>query len=74
MVGDRASPPLRFIGIPQGTRAVDLIEPTTSRTIGLVMSDREPPSPLARNLFAMKWPTDIAAQIEPPLRIPELIR
>ncbi len=48
---------LRFFGIPQGTRAIDLVEPTTSRTIGLVMSDREPPSPLARNLFAMKWPS-----------------
>jgi DNA-binding transcriptional LysR family regulator len=59
---------LRFFGIPQGTRAIDLIEPATSRTIGLVMSDREPPSPLARNLFAMKWPADIAAQIEPPSR------
>jgi DNA-binding transcriptional LysR family regulator len=61
---------LRFFGIPQGTRAIDLVEPTTSRTIGLVMSDREPPSPLARNLFAMKWPADIAAQIEPPNRGP----
>ena len=62
---------LRFFGIPQGTRAIDLVEPTTSRTIGLVMSDREPPSPLARNLFVMKWPSDIAARIEPPGRGPE---
>ena len=29
------------------------------------MSDREPPSPLARNLFAMKLPADIAALIKP---------
>ena len=33
------------------------------------MSDREPPSPLARNLFAMRLPADIAALIEPPNRI-----
>ena len=62
---------LRFFGLPHGTRAIDLVEPTTSRTIGLVMSDREPPSPLARNLFGMQWPADIAAQIEPPGRGPE---
>jgi DNA-binding transcriptional LysR family regulator len=61
---------LRFFGLPQGTRAIDLVEPTTSRTIGLVMSDREPPSPLARNLFAMKWPADIGTRIEPPSRGP----
>ncbi len=65
---------LRFFGVPQGTRAIDLVEPTASRTIGLVMSEREPPSPLARNLLAMKWPTDIAALIEPPNRGPELRR
>ena len=59
---------LRFFGLPQGTRAIALVEPTTSRTIGLVMSDREPPSPLARNLFAMKWPVDIGTQIGMPGR------
>ena len=62
---------LRFFGLPHGTQAIDLVEPATSRMIGLVMSDREPPSPLARNLFGMKWPADIAGQIEPPSRGPE---
>jgi DNA-binding transcriptional LysR family regulator len=57
---------LRFFGVPRGTRAITLVEPVARRTIGLVMSDREPPSPLARNLFAMQWPPDIAALIEPP--------
>jgi DNA-binding transcriptional LysR family regulator len=57
---------LRFFGVPKGTRAMELVEPTARRTIGLVMSDREPPSPLARSLFAMHWPADIAARIEPP--------
>ena len=59
---------LRFFGLPRGTRAIELVEPIARRTIGLVMSDREPPSPLARNLFAMQWPADIAALIEPPNR------
>ncbi len=57
---------LRFFGVPNGTRPIELVEPRAHRTIGLVMSDREPPSPLARNLFTMQWPADIAALIEPP--------
>jgi len=59
---------LRFFGVPTGTRAIELVEPIARRTIGLVMSDREPPSPLARNLFAMQWPADISARIQPPSR------
>ena len=59
---------LRFFGVPTGTRAIELVEPVARRTIGLVMSDREPPSPLARNLFAMQWPADISALIQPPSR------
>jgi DNA-binding transcriptional LysR family regulator len=57
---------LRFFGVPRGTRPIALLEPDARRTIGLVMSDREPPSPLARNLFAMQWPADLLALIEPP--------
>jgi DNA-binding transcriptional LysR family regulator len=59
---------LRFFGVPEGTVAIELVEPIAQRTIGLVMSDREPPSPLARNLFAMQLPDDIAALIQPPNR------
>jgi DNA-binding transcriptional LysR family regulator len=62
---------LRFFGVPPGTRAIELVEPVARRTIGLVMSDRDPPSPLARNLFAMQWPTDISALIQPPSRAGE---
>ncbi len=62
---------LRFFGVPAGTRAIELVEPVARRTIGLVMSDREPPSPLARNLFAMPLPADIAALIEPPKPLAE---
>lgn len=59
---------LRFFGVPNGTRAIELVEPTARRTIGLVVSDREPMSPLARNLFQLKWPVDLAALIEPPVK------
>ena len=62
---------LRFFGVPPGTRAIELVEPVARRTIGLVMSDREPPSPLARNLFAMEWPADINSLIRPPNRLGE---
>ena len=57
---------LRFFGLPHGTRALELVEPVARRSIGLVMSDREPPSPLARSLFAIPLPSDLAARIEPP--------
>jgi DNA-binding transcriptional LysR family regulator len=58
---------LQFFGVPRGTRAIELVEPTAQRTIGLIMADREPPSPLARNLFAMERPADIGSLIVPPL-------
>jgi DNA-binding transcriptional LysR family regulator len=58
---------LQFFGIPRETRAVELIEPSASRTIGLIMSNRDPASPLARNLFAMERPNDIGSLILPPL-------
>jgi hypothetical protein len=60
---------LRFFGLPEGTRAIELVVPIAQRTIGLVMSDREPPSPLARNLFAMQLPDNITALIQPPNRL-----
>ena len=62
---------LRFFGVPRATQAIELVDPVARRTIGLVMSDREPPSPLARNLFAMQLPDDIAALIQPPTRLGE---
>lgn len=57
---------LQFFGIPAKTRALELVEPTARRTLGLIISDREPLSPLARNLFAMQRPSDFAALIAPP--------
>ncbi len=57
---------LRFFGVPKGTRAIELVEPVASRTLGLVMSDRDPPSPLARSLFEIPFPSDLPMRIEPP--------
>jgi DNA-binding transcriptional LysR family regulator len=62
---------LRFFGVPKGTQAIELVEPVARRTLGLVMSDRNPPSPLARNLFEMPLPSDLATRIEPPGPPPE---
>ena len=56
---------LRFFGEPRNTRAVELVEPTARRTIGLIMSDREPPAPLARNFFAMEAPGDLGPRLAP---------
>jgi DNA-binding transcriptional LysR family regulator len=44
---------LDFFGVPPGTRAAPLVEPATTRTIGLIVADRDPVPPLARALFAM---------------------
>ena len=39
--------------MPLGTKALPLVEPDAKRTIGLIMADRHPAAPLARNLLAM---------------------
>lgn len=44
---------LAFFGLPHGTRALPLVQPEATRTIGLIAADREPMAPLARNLLAM---------------------
>ncbi len=46
----------RFFGIPVGLKALKLIEPAASRSVGLIMADRQPQSPLARSLFALSTP------------------
>jgi DNA-binding transcriptional LysR family regulator len=59
---------LQFLGIPGNTRAVELVEPRARRMIGLIMADRDPPAPLARNLFAMEQPADVSALILAPIQ------
>jgi len=60
---------LQFFGIPANTRAIELVEPVARRTIGYIAAERDPPSPLVRNLFAIPLPGDIAALIRPPARV-----
>ncbi|WP_244607283.1 LysR family transcriptional regulator [Bosea sp. CS1GBMeth4] len=52
---------LEFFGVPIGTKALPLIEPTAQRTIGLIVADRQPFAPLARNLLMMTRPVADAA-------------
>jgi len=59
---------LQFFGIPENTRAIELVEPSARRTVGLIIADRDPAAPLARNLMAMPLPDDIVAGIKPPKR------
>ncbi len=59
-------PLLHFFGIPQRTIAVPLIEPDASRTIGLIMSSQDPPSPLALSFFNLVQPIDPAQVLNPP--------
>jgi DNA-binding transcriptional LysR family regulator len=53
----------------RNTRAIDLIEPTARRSVGYIVANRDPVSPLARNLLAMPLPPDILAAITPRLGI-----
>jgi len=54
---------LQVFGMPQRTRALRLVEPETVRTIGMIIPDRDPPSPLAQSLFAMAPSLDLAGAI-----------
>lgn len=47
---------LEFFGVPLGTKALPLVEPDAKRTIGLIVADRQPFAPLARNLLMMSRP------------------
>ncbi len=52
---------LEFFGVPLGTKALRLVEPDAQRTIGLIIADRQPLPPLARNLLMMTNPVGSAA-------------
>lgn len=54
---------LHLFGVPAGTRALRLVEPEATRTVGLVMADRDPPSPLARGLFETARHLDLDAEL-----------
>ncbi|HMN70530.1 MAG TPA: LysR family transcriptional regulator [Rhodoblastus sp.] len=47
---------MEFFGVPIGTKALPLVEPAAQRTIGLIVADRHPIPPLARNLLMTTRP------------------
>ena len=62
-----AHPWLRQHGIPEGLRAVPLVEPEHSYAIGLVLLDRDPEPLLARALRELVSASRIAAALDDPL-------
>ncbi len=63
------APLLRFFGMPQRTKAIPLVSPDVRKSIGLIMSNREPTSPVARSLFNLVVPLDPEAVLKPPTRM-----
>jgi DNA-binding transcriptional LysR family regulator len=63
-------PLLQFFGLPERTKAIPLVEPDITHTIGLVMADRDPASPLARAFFALVQPMALKDKLLPP-RLPD---
>ena len=60
---------MEFFGVPLGTKALSLVEPEAQRTIGLIVADRQPVAPLARNLLMMTKPvTDAGLPRRPIVR------
>lgn len=60
-------PLLYFFGLPRNTKAVLLTKPEASRSIGLIIADRDPVSPLAKSLFSMSTALDLEKVLTPPL-------
>ena len=50
-------------GVPEGLAAVPLVEPDHGHDIGLVTSDRDPPTPMARALLAVCASDDLQDQL-----------
>ncbi|GAA3875001.1 LysR family transcriptional regulator [Streptomyces lannensis] len=55
---------LHVFGVPQGMRAVPMVEPARSVPVGLVVTTREPGSVMARALADIARHTDVAAALE----------
>jgi DNA-binding transcriptional LysR family regulator len=57
---------LHAFGVPDGIRAIPLVEPEATRAIGLVVLDREPEAPLARAFLDVAAGLDLEAVLAPP--------
>ena len=56
---------LHVFELPAGLRAIPLVEPETTRSIGLVVLDRDPEPLLARALLDVAAGLDLEAALEP---------
>jgi len=56
---------LHVFGVPEGMRAIPLVSPVTTRTIGLVWLDRDPEPVLARALIDMAAEVDVGSALSP---------
>ncbi len=54
---------VEVFGVPKGLAALPLVEPEVSHLMGLVTSDRDPPSPMARGIFSVCGEIDIAGAL-----------
>jgi len=55
---------LHLFGVPDGMRAIPLVDPATTRSIGLVWVDRDPEPLLARALLDVAAELDLEAALE----------
>lgn len=59
-----AAPWLHLFTVPHGMRAIPLVDPRTTRSIGLVWLDRDPEPLLARALFDVARDADLDSRLE----------
>ncbi len=55
---------LQVFGMPENTRALRLVEPMATRTIGMIIADRDPSAPLASSMFELAATLDLEGEIE----------
>jgi DNA-binding transcriptional LysR family regulator len=53
-----------LFGDPSGLRAIPLVEPDVSHSVGLVVPDREPLTPSARHLVQLAGRADVLARVK----------
>ncbi len=61
---------LHVFDVPRGMRAIPLVAPATTRTIGLVWLDRDPEPILARALLEVAAGVDLELALKPPVVSP----
>ena len=61
---------LHVFDVPRGMRAIPLVAPATTRTIGLVWLDRDPEPILARALLEVAARVDLELALKPPVVSP----